>query len=265
MEFATAVEKFELIYKTISNDKNVLNISWLCEAAGVSRSGYYAWISRMDNISDREIRDRADFDLILKAYKHRGYDKGSRGIEMRLRHTSTIMNRKKVQRLMRKFNLWCKIRQPNPYRRMAKALKTNSVAPNIVKREFDKHGPGKILLTDITYLRAGGGCFYYLCVIRDGCTKQVLAYQVSDSLAVDFVIEMMMDLKKNHEKNLDPNAIIHSDQGCHFTSIAFREFFKKDKESEVEVWIQSMSRRGNCFILVSAYAVHHCGFQLGMP
>ena len=123
MEFATAVEKYELIYKTISNDKNVLNISWLCEAAGVSRSGYYAWISRMDNISDSEIRDRADFNLILEAYKHRGYDKGSRGIEMRLRHAGNIMNRKKVQPLMRKFNLRCKIRQPNPYRRYGKGIK----------------------------------------------------------------------------------------------------------------------------------------------
>jgi len=225
-----------------------LKISWLCEEAGVSRSGYYAWIDRRDKTNDREVRDQADFDLILDAYKHRGYDKGSRGIHMRLLHKGIVMNRKKVQRLMRKFNLLCPIRKPNPHRRMAKALKTNVTAPNLVKREFDKHGPGKILLTDITYLRIDRtGKFYYLCVIRDGCTRQVLAYRTSDSLTVDFVIEMMKELKKNHEKHLDPNAIIHSDQGVHFTSIAFREFFKKDLKSEVTGWIQSMSRRGNCW------------------
>jgi transposase InsO family protein len=247
MDCTTPVEKFKLIHATISNDKNLLKISWLCEEAGVSRSGYYAWIDRKDQHNAREANDKIDFDLILEAYKHRGYDKGSRGIQMRLLHTGIVMNRKKVQRLMRKFNLFCPIRKPNPYRRMAKALKTDVVAPNIVNREFDKHGPGKILLTDITYLREVTGRFYYLCVLRDGCTKQVLAYQTSDSLTVDFILEMMRDLKKNHEENLDPNAIIHSDQGCHFTSVAFRDFFKKDTQAEVTGWIQSMSRRGNCW------------------
>ena len=76
------------------------------------------------------------------------------------------------------------------------------------------------------------GYFYYLCVIRGRHTKQILAHQVSDSLTVDFVLLMMEDLKNNHEKHLDPNAIIHSNQGVHFTSIAFREFFKKDKTAE---------------------------------
>ena len=198
-------------------------------------------------MDDREARDQADFDLILEAYKYRGYDKGSRGIHMRLLHTGIRMNRKKIQRLMRKFNLFCPVRKANPHRRMAKALKTDVIAPNIVNREFDKHSAGKILLTDITYLRGANGEFYYLCVIKDGCTKQALANQVSDSLTVNFVLEMMYDLKKNHEKNLDPSAIIHSDQGCHFTSIAFREFFKKDTTAEVNGWIQSMSRRGNCW------------------
>ncbi len=37
---------------------------------------------------------------------------------------------------MKKYGLFCPIRKANPYRRMAKALKTNVVAPNIVKREF---------------------------------------------------------------------------------------------------------------------------------
>ena len=237
-----------MIYATIFNDKNLLKISWLCEEAGVSRSGYYAWIDRRDKPNEREIHDQNDFDLILKVYKYRGYDKGSRGIHMRLLHIGIVMNRKKVQRLMQKFNLFCPVRKPNPYRRMAKALKTDVIAPNLVNREFDKHGPGKILLTDITYLRVGRtDKFNYLCVIRDGCTKQVLAHKTSDSLIVDFVIEMMEDLKRNHEKNLDPNAMIHSDQGIHFTSIAFRELFKRDIKAEVTGWIQSMSRRGNCW------------------
>ncbi len=51
---------------------------------------------------------------------------------------------------MRKYNLQCPIRKANPYRRMAKAMATAYTAPNIVNREFEEHGPRKILLTDIT-------------------------------------------------------------------------------------------------------------------
>ncbi|MFD1901578.1 IS3 family transposase [Enterococcus termitis] len=35
---------------------------------------------------------------------------------MTLLHMGILMNRKKVQRLMRKFNLFCPIRKPNPCR-----------------------------------------------------------------------------------------------------------------------------------------------------
>lgn len=90
---------------------------------------------------------------------------------------------------MKKSNLFCPIRKPNTYRRMAKALKTDAVADNIVNREFRKHGAGKIILTDITYLFYNHGDKAYLSVTKDAFTKQVLAYATSQSLEVDFVLE----------------------------------------------------------------------------
>ncbi|MDR0918561.1 MAG: IS3 family transposase [Oscillospiraceae bacterium] len=57
--------------------------------------------------------------------------------------TPVVMNVKKIRRLMRKFGLWCPIRQANPYRRMAKALKTSKVAKNIVNRNFAIYGPAR--------------------------------------------------------------------------------------------------------------------------
>ena len=55
-----------------------------------------------------EERDRKDFELILIAYQYRGYDKGARGIYMRLLHMNPpiIMNVKKIRRLMKKYNLF---------------------------------------------------------------------------------------------------------------------------------------------------------------
>ena len=236
---APAKVKYAIIYETIRNDNNALSISYMCEIAGVSRSGFYAWLDAAPARDRRDEQDRKDFDLILEAYRFRGYRKGARSIYMRLLHIGVIMNVKKIRRLMKKFNLVCPIRKANPYRRMAKALATSNVAPNIVKREF-KQEPRKVLLTDITYLFfEGGKC--YLSTILDAFTREILAYQLSMSLKVDFVLDTVDQLVEQHGCTLDDETIVHSDQGCHYTSYAF---IQKLKDAE---FVQSMSRRGNCW------------------
>ena len=212
----------------------------LCKLAGVSRSGYYRWIAAANKRVIREAADYKDFLLIKKAYDYRGYAKGSRGICMRLKRMGITMNRKKVQRLMRKYHLFCPVRKANPYRRMANALRTNTIAPNYVNRQFRSHGPRKVLLTDITYLRLHQQ-HVYLSVIKDAFTMQILAYQLSESLEVDFVLKTVRSLIRNHLYEMDAEVWIHSDQGCHYTSVAFRQLLNDLKLR------QSMSRRGNCW------------------
>lgn len=222
-------------------DNNELNISWLCQNASVSRSGYYNWLDSAYKRSEKDAQDKVDFDLILQAYQFRGYDKGRRGIYMRLLNMGMRMNQKKISRLMKKFNLWCPIRKANPYRRMAKALQTSNVAENLVNRKFREHGSRKILLTDITYMFYGNRCKAYLSTILDAFTKQVLSYVLSESLEVDFVLDTVNVLISTHGISLSSETLIHSDQGCHYTSIKFQELIK-NKELR-----QSMSRRGNCW------------------
>ncbi len=148
---APAEVKFALIREATLRDDNLLKISVLCDIAGVSRSGYYNWISKEPVRQARHDSDKKDFDLVLEAYRYRGYNKGARGIHMRLLHMGIIMNVKKIRRLMQKFGLKCPIRKANPYRRMAKALATSNAAGNVVNREF-RRAARKVLLTDITYL-----------------------------------------------------------------------------------------------------------------
>lgn len=180
--------------------------------------------------------------MILEAYKHRGIDKGRRGIRMRLLHTGIVMNEKKISRIMKKFHLSCPIRKANPYRRMMKAIKSSNYAPNILERHFEDYGPGVVLLTDISYF------FYsskrtkaYLSVIKDAFTKQIMAYVLSPSMEEDFVLETVQLLFENHKDDIQTNALIHSDQGAHYTSIQFIDLLKS---KEIR---QSMSRRGNCW------------------
>lgn len=232
---------FEIIQQAQLSSSS-LSVKELCSIAGVSRSGYYAWLKAAPIREQQEEQDRKDFDQILTAYKMHGYTKGAKGIYMALLHMDppVIMNLKKIRRLMDKFNLSCPIRKANPYRRMAKALKTNNVADNLLQREFECYGPRMVLLTDITYLPYNG-TFAYLSSILDAFTKQILAYVVSESLEVDFVLKTVNLLIENHGVSLHAETIVHSDQGCHYTSYSFINILK-DKKLR-----QSMSRRGNCW------------------
>jgi len=235
--------KYQLIHEITQRDNNLLNIKWLCDIAGVSRSGYYYWLAAKETRALRELQDEQDFELILKAYMYRGYNKGVIGIHMRLLHQNPpiIMNPKKVRRLMRKYRLKCPIRCANPYRRMAKAMQTNRVAPNLLSREFKAHGPRKILLTDITYIPRQKNRYTYLSVIMDAFTKEILAFVASYTIDVDFVLETVHQLIAKHGTELKTDALIHSDQGCHYTSNKFIDIIKNSKLR------QSMSRRANCW------------------
>lgn len=97
-----------------------------------------------------------------------------------------------------------------------------------------------VLLTDITYLPYNG-TFAYLSTILDAFTKQILSYVLSPSLEVDFVLETVGQLIERHGISLHAGTVIHSDQGCHYTSHRFINIVQ-DKELR-----QSMSRKGNCW------------------
>lgn len=84
---------------------------------------------------------------------------------------------------------------------MAKAIKTNHVSENILNREFTSHGPRKVLLTDITYIPYNGN-YCYLSTILDAYTKQILSYVLSDSLEVDFVLETVRKVVREHGMEL---------------------------------------------------------------
>jgi transposase InsO family protein len=238
-----ATSKYVIIREMTRRDNNQLNIVWLCEAAGVSRSGYYHYLATEGLREQREEKDRRDFLVILEAYQFRGFAKGARGIYMRLLHMSPPehMNIKKIRRLMKKYGLHCPIRKVNPHKMALKEFKTSSVAPNLLNREFEDHGPRAVLLTDITYIINGQAPRCYMSTIIDACTKELLAWVLSESLAVDFVLETVKILVENHGISLNTETLIHSDQGVHYTSISFSQLIK---DSELR---QSMSRKACCW------------------
>lgn len=233
---------FKLIQEIISkyNFKNM--VSHLCKVAEVSRSGYYRHIESSKNRDVREQRDLQLKEAILKAFNHRGYKKGSRSIKMVLENEfNLIVNRKCIQRIMRKYNIKCPIRKANPYRRMMKATKEHTVVPNLLNRNFKQEVVGKVLLTDITYLPYGASCMAYLSTIKDASTNEILSYNLPNRLTLEIATKTIDKLIIQHENLLHKDAFIHSDQGVHYTSPKFQKLLKEYNLG------QSMSRRGNCW------------------
>ena len=237
-------EKFIIIKSIIERYKLKNKVSYLCKLANVSRSGYYNYFSNIA-ISKRSYREENDLEVyknVLAAFNFKNRKKGARQIKMTLQRFFNInYNLKRIRRIMKKFNISCPHRKANPYRRMMKANKEHTVLPNLLNREFKQDIPGKVLLTDISYLFFKNGQKAYLSTILDASTNEILAHNVSKNLKIDIVTDTIDKLIHNNKSLLRKDSFIHSDQGVHYTSPIFQKKVKKNKLG------QSMSRRGNCW------------------
>jgi len=214
---------------------------YLCQVANVSPSGYYKWLQNVEKHALREESDYQDYLLLKSIYDQAKGKIGYRGLYMALVDVlEQPMNHKKILRLMRKFNLYAKVRRANPYRQLEKATEAHRYIPNHLKREFKQDEPGKVFLTDITYLQYRGGQTAYLSCVKDVATREIVAYELSTTLKMSIVYKTLAKLKAHLDGNLHPEAMIHSDQGVHYTH---PEFQRLVKEMGLK---QSMSRRGNC-------------------
>ena len=199
----------------------------LCDLAGVSRSGYYKWLQ----CADEPDKDHEDYLQIKAVFDQGKGTYGWRSIKMRL----PDMNHKKIQRIMRKYGLQARVRKRNPYREIRKKTMEHRVFPNKLKRAFRQPTPFQIFCTDITYIPFLGG-FAYLSVVKDIASGEVVSWNVSLHIDTALVVETI----KSMPSDLCKQALIHSDQGFHYTSPLFIEIVKELK------MIQSMSGKGSC-------------------
>lgn len=235
---------YEIIKELVQKYDEKAQIKYLCEIAKVSRSGYYNYFSKksIENRNKKEIQDEKDRDIILDAFNRHGYKKGAKGIKMTLENEDKIIfNLKHIRRIMKKYNIICPIRKAEPYKQMLKKDLEHRTVENKLKREFKQNIPGKVLLTDITYLSYGYYKRAYLSTIKDASTNEIMAYRLSTNLYLDFVLNTMWDLTKQKEVPIPEDAFVHSDQGSHYTSPTFQSLLNELKLG------QSMSRKGNCW------------------
>ena len=204
------------------------------EKGDIGLGGYYKWLN-----NPNKQKDEYDYLIIKEIFEKGKHKRGWRPIKIALKSDyGIIMNHKKIRRIMNKYELYVKIRRRNPYKMIMKKTQEHRTCANILNREFKQNIPGKVLCTDITYMYYGQGQKAYLSAIKDIASKEMVSWQLSRNLTMQFVlnsIENLKNIETVHEK-----TIIHSDQGLHYTN---PQFIKKVKKLKLT---QSMSRKGNC-------------------
>ena len=224
--------KRSIVKAKAKNDK--IRITKILFYFGCSRSSFY---------SDPQLMKERDTELFKIVSKHHQRSKGKAGIRqismMIERAEGRIINHKAIARIKRKFKLDTEIRKVNKFRKFAKKKQEHEVAPNILARNFKPKAPRKVFSTDITQLNYRGRRAY-LAAFKDLSSNEIVAKNVSHRIDLPLVITGLKRLMKKLPKEKRKGVIIHSDQGFHFTHIAYRSILKNNGI------IQSMSRKGNC-------------------
>ena len=225
MNSLRTIHKYEIIERLHSR----YSLKILCTIANVSVSGFYSWKNRVVNNNNKEIKN-----LISKIFFEYKGRIGIRRIKMELeRKYNQIVNKKKIQRIKQKLGLKTQIRRKrNNYQGYLRSEKW-CIADNILNRQFRLNIANRAYSTDVTYLITKNNR-YYLSVIKDLCTKEIVAYNVSDKHDLALILGTLEQMSKQN------NAIMHSDRGGLYTSF---QYIQKLKELNL---IRSMSRSGNC-------------------
>ncbi|MDF2629180.1 MAG: hypothetical protein K0R39_3011 [Symbiobacteriaceae bacterium] len=233
-------EKYTLIQNLVRTAGGEFTVLYLCNVAGVSRSGYYRWLKSAPSRLQSEAADYEQHLLIKDIFEKKKRKSGWRVIRMNLERQGIIMNPKKIKRLMKKYGLTAQVRRKNPYRQMAKATQEHRTAPNVLQRRFGPKTPYKTFGTDITYLYDGNGQRSYLSVLLDMATGEIMAHKVSASLGMDLSLEVIAQAASRLDDRALEGSLIHSDQGFHYTHPLYIKYLAE------RGIVQSMSRKGNC-------------------
>jgi len=204
----------------------------LCQIFGIHRSSFRYWLNHNDKISPQRIQERA---MVREIHTESNGSAGARTIATIATSRGTALSRYRARSLMKEMQLYsCQL----PKHKYKKATKEHINVPNIVNRNFRPAAPDKVWCGDVTYIWVGNR-WAYLAVVLDLYARKPIGWAFSyspNSELTSKALQMAFDVRGKPK-----GLVFHSDQGCHYTSLAFRQL----------LWClqiqQSMSRRGNCW------------------
>jgi transposase InsO family protein len=220
------------------NTANGVAVNLSCKTLDVSRSGYYAWLSRPP--SEREIENGALIPRIQAIHAKSKETYGSPRVTAELRAEGDMVNEKRVARLMRENDI------ASDAVNKFKVQTTDSnhdlpIADRIFKTEDADSimAPDQVYVGDITYVWTEEG-FLFLAVFMDIFTRKIVGHKADDNMRAELVLEALSMALGRQDVNRN-ELIAHSDRGSQYASEKLRE-----KMNLVGI-IASMSRKGNCW------------------
>lgn len=220
-----------MMFGFVAKHRGVWPVSWMCDALGVSRSGFHAWLARPR--SDRSLRDEKLSAAIRSSFLRSDRTYGARRVWHDLLEEGYSCGLHCVERLMRHnaFRARPKRRQP------PKDQGTRSViAANVLEREFEASGPNQKWVADFTYIWTAEGWLYVAAVI-DLFSRRVVGWSMSDQMTSQMVTDAL--IMAIWRRGRPQELLHHSDQGSQYTSEPFQRLMTDHGIT------CSMSRSGN--------------------
>ena len=222
--------KYQIIYM----NRNRYPVAVMCQFFGVSRSGYYDYLKRLDRPAHDVVLAEIIRDQQGKCNKTYGY----RRMWKWLQTTKKIYrNPKTILRIMKKYDLLSEIRRRRKWRQLGQQIHKYE---NLLNRNFQADEPNRKWVTDISYIHTKEGVLY-LSMIRDLYDNSIIAYKTGTQQTVNLVLDTIRLAMKKEKKKVAAELQLHSDQGFQYTS---QEYFNLTQSYGIT---PSMSRRGNCY------------------
>ena len=203
-------------FSFIAKHRGIWAVDWMCEALGVSRGGFYGWLTR-----PRSQRSRSDEELGAKVRasflaSDRTY--GARRVWRDLLAEGLSCGLHRIERLMRLQALKARPRR----RRLPPDLgerQAGAVAPNVLDRSFEAAAPNRKWIADFTYVWTAEGWLYVAAVI-DLFSRRVVGWSMSAAMTAQLVTDALVMAIWRRGK---PDALLHhSDRGSQYTSEQFQ-------------------------------------------
>jgi putative transposase len=221
-------------------DSDQFDVTVMCEALGVSPSGFYAAEQRKQRPLGARARANQQLLLAIRA-EHRASRQryGAPMIYHELRDQGIACGRHRVARLMRDHGLRGVCRQK--FRVTTQSAHREPIAANVVDRQFAPaviRERDRVWAADITYLWTLEG-WLYLAVVLDLASRRVVGWcadRVLDHSLVLRALQPALVLRRPA-----PGLIHHSDRGVQYASGPYQSLLAASGA------IPSMSRRGDCW------------------
>jgi transposase InsO family protein len=206
----------------------------MCKILEVSRSSYY---KRKNKERGKRARENKDLlEKIIEVFRSSKERYGSPRITAELKRGGISCNKKRIARLMNKHGIEAKIFRK--YRNITNSDHQKEKSENILSREFNRQKRNEVWTGDITYIRTQEG-WIYLAAVMDIYSRKVIGWQLDKNLNSDLVERALKNALM--DRRVEKGIIFHSDQGIQYASQSFRKILRDNG------FIQSMSRKGNCY------------------